>query len=98
LVYIVFDVIYYRVMTDPTTPKVSKVLDARGLMCPMPVVKTGQAIKEINVGDVLEVLATDPASKPDITAWAKMTGNELLKVEEQAGNPAEYRFLIRRLK
>lgn len=84
-------------MTD-STPRVSKVLDARGLMCPMPVVKTGQAIKEINVGDVLEVIATDPASKPDITAWAKMTGNELLKVEEEAGSTTVYRFLIRRLK
>lgn len=98
MVYIVFNVTYYLVMTHSTTPKVRKVLDARGLMCPMPVVKTGQAIKEISVGEVLEVLATDPASKPDITAWAKMTGNEILKIEEQTGNPSEYRFLIRRLK
>ncbi|MEM0322180.1 MAG: sulfurtransferase TusA family protein [Thermoprotei archaeon] len=81
-----------------STTKASKVLDARGLMCPMPVVKTGQAIKEIGLGEVLEVIATDPASKPDITAWAKMTGNEVISVEERPGNPAEYRFLIRRVK
>ncbi|MDG6935029.1 MAG: sulfurtransferase TusA family protein [Nitrososphaerota archaeon] len=75
-----------------------KVLDARGLMCPMPVVKTGTAIKEIQVGQVLEVLATDPGSKPDLTAWAKMTGNELLLVEEVEGSPKVYRFKFRRTK
>ncbi len=85
-------------MADSGQVKVAKVLDARGLMCPMPVVKTGQAIKQIGVGEVLEVIATDPASKPDITAWAKMTGNEVVAVEEQPGSPTQYRFLIKRLK
>jgi tRNA 2-thiouridine synthesizing protein A len=75
-----------------------KVLDVRGMMCPMPVVKTGTAIKEIQIGQVLEVLATDPGSKPDLTAWAKMTGNELLQVEEMEGSPKVYKFRFRRTK
>ena len=68
------------------------------MTCPMPVVKTGTAIKEIQIGQVLEVLATDPGSKPDLTAWAKMTGNELLQVEEMEGSPKVYKFRFRRTK
>jgi len=74
----------------------AKTLDTKGLLCPVPVIKTSQAIKELQVGQVLEVLATDPGSKPDLTAWAKMTGNELLMTSEEQGNPKVYRFLIRR--
>jgi tRNA 2-thiouridine synthesizing protein A len=64
----------------------------------MPVIKTSQAIKEIPVGGILEVLATDQGSKPDLTAWAKMTGNELLGISEEGDSPKVYRFHIRRLK
>ncbi len=74
---------------------VARTLDARGLNCPMPVVKTSKEIKEVAVGDVLEVLATDPGSMADITAWAKSTGNELLKSEKGAG---VFKFYIRRVK
>jgi tRNA 2-thiouridine synthesizing protein A len=80
------------------TPQPVKVLDVRGLLCPMPVMKTSEAIKDINVGEILEVLATDPASKPDISAWARMTGNELISITEGEGNPKVYRFLIRKVK
>ncbi|MEM0075150.1 MAG: sulfurtransferase TusA family protein [Nitrososphaerota archaeon] len=80
------------------TERASKTLDTKGLLCPMPVLKTSQAIKEIQIGEVLEVLATDPGSKPDLTAWAKMTGNELLSMEELDGAPKVYRFYIKRLK
>jgi len=72
-----------------------KTLDARGLKCPMPVVKTSQEIKAIAVGGILEVIATDPGSMADIQAWTKSTGNELLKMERV---DKEFRFLIRRLK
>ncbi len=75
-----------------------KVLDARGLMCPMPVMKTNLAIKELQIGQILEVLATDPASKADISAWCKTTGNELLEMIEEKGTPTVYRFYIRRTK
>jgi tRNA 2-thiouridine synthesizing protein A len=72
-----------------------KTLDAKGLKCPMPVVKTSKEIKDVTIGGVLEVLATDPGSMADITAWAKSTGNDLLKVEKGEG---VFRFYIRRVK
>jgi tRNA 2-thiouridine synthesizing protein A len=74
----------------------SLVLDTKGTLCPLPVLRTSQAIKRVKVGDVLEVLATDPGSKPDIAAWARMTGNELVGVTEEPSNPRVYRFQIRR--
>ncbi len=55
-----------------------KTLDARGMKCPMPVVKTSQEMKSISVGGILEVLATDPGSMADIQAWTKSSGNKLL--------------------
>ena len=72
-----------------------KTLDARGLQCPMPVVKTTQEIKTIELGQVLEVLATDPGSMADIQAWCKSTGNELLKMDRGDGL---FQFFIRRVK
>ena len=70
-------------------------LDAKGLKCPMPVVKTSKEIKAIDVGGVLEVLATDPGSMADITAWAKSTGNELLEAKKDGD---VFKFYIRRVK
>ena len=64
----------------------------------MPVIKTSRAVKDIAVGEVLEVLATDPGSKPDLDGWAKMTGNEILGIQEEDGPPKIFRFLIKRLK
>ncbi|HUI86567.1 MAG TPA: sulfurtransferase TusA family protein [Nitrososphaerales archaeon] len=81
-----------------TTTDASLVLDTRGSLCPVPIMKTSQAIKQVNVGEVLEVLATDPGSKPDISAWTRMTGNELVDVSEEGGTPKVYRFRIRRLR
>ena len=80
-----------------------RTLDARGLKCPMPVVKTKKEVDTLAVGGVLEVLATDPGSMADIRAWAKSTGNEVLAVEQTEqvvqGKPQKvFRFLIRRLK
>lgn len=72
-----------------------KTLDARGLKCPMPVVKTSQEIKNISVGGILEVLATDPGSVADIQAWCKSTGNELVSMEKGEGI---FKFYIRRVK
>jgi tRNA 2-thiouridine synthesizing protein A len=72
-----------------------RTLDAKGLKCPMPVVKTSKEIKGIEVGGVLEVLATDPGSMADIAAWTKSTGNELLKAQKDAG---VFKFYIRRVK
>jgi len=72
-----------------------KTLDARGLLCPEPVLKTNEAIRSIEVGQILEVQADDPAAKSDITSWARRTGHELLSVTEQDGLLT---FLLRRKK
>jgi TusA-related sulfurtransferase len=72
-----------------------KTLDAKGLKCPMPVVKTSKEVKSISVGSVLEILATDPGSMADITAWTKSTGNELLKAEKDGD---VFKFYVRRVK
>jgi TusA-related sulfurtransferase len=68
-------------------------VDARGLSCPMPIVKTAQAIKTLGSGEFIEVLATDPGSVKDFAAWSRSTGNELI---EQSSDGAIYRFVIRR--
>jgi len=58
-------------------------LDCFGLMCPMPIVKTAQKIKQMKVGQVLEVIATDKGIKQDMPAWCNTTGNECLGMEEE---------------
>ena len=63
--------------------KVDQELDARGLLCPMPVVKTAKAMKELDLGQVLKVMATDRGSITDMPAWAETTGNELLEWHEE---------------
>ncbi|MED3980228.1 sulfurtransferase TusA family protein [Priestia megaterium] len=60
----------------------NKVLDAKGLACPMPIVKTRKAMNELEAGQVLEIHATDKGAKNDLAAWAKSGGHELLQTEE----------------
>jgi len=79
-----------------TTTIVHKTLDARGLSCPMPIMKSMQAIKKMRVNRVLEVLTTDPGSLTDIPKWAIATGQELIATEEIGQN--DYRFLVKKLK
>ena len=73
--------------------EISQIVDARGLSCPMPIVRTAQAIKPLDPGAVVEVLATDPGSVKDIAAWCRATGNELV---DQTSDGTTYRFVIRR--
>lgn len=61
-----------------TTITADKVLDCTGLLCPIPVIKTSKAIKEVEVGQVLKVIATDPGFPADMDAWARQTGHEAL--------------------
>ena len=61
---------------------VDKVLDLKGLPCPMPVVKVSKGIKEVELGQVIEAHSTDPGSLTDFPAWARTSGNEILKTEE----------------
>ena len=76
--------------------KVHRKVDARGLSCPMPITKSMQATKKIRIGQVLEILTTDPGSKRDIPIWAKATKQELLSIEELG--PESFRFLVKRQK
>jgi tRNA 2-thiouridine synthesizing protein A len=73
--------------------QVARTVDAKGLSCPMPIVKTAQAIKEMPSGALLEVIATDPGSTKDFVAWAKSTGNELV---EQSADGGVFRFILRK--
>ncbi len=73
--------------------RIAETLDCSGLLCPMPVVKTNKTIKNLKVGEVLEMIATDPGSIPDMEAWARQTGHELLEAKEEGG---KYRFLIKK--
>jgi tRNA 2-thiouridine synthesizing protein A len=68
-------------------------VDARGLNCPMPIVKTAQAMKAATSGDTVEVLATDSGSVKDFAAWAKTTGNVLV---EQTTDGGVFRFVLRK--
>jgi TusA-related sulfurtransferase len=61
---------------------VDKAMDLSGLACPMPVVKVSKGIKEIEVGQVLEATTTDPGSLTDFPAWARTSGNEILKTDQ----------------
>ncbi len=71
-----------------------KVLDAKGLNCPLPILKAKKALKEVPTGGTLEVLATDPGSVADFQAFCRSTGNELVESGE-IGNV--YRFVIKRI-
>jgi len=66
-----------------TDIKETKLLDARGLLCPMPIVKAGKEMKTLAAGDILKVLATDRGAIADFPAWADDTGNELLEWKDQ---------------
>ena len=70
-----------------------KVLDAKGLNCPLPILKAKKALKEVDAGGTLQVLSTDPGSVADFQAFARTTGNELLEHSEEGG---VYTFLIKK--
>ncbi len=73
--------------------KETTTLDVKGLSCPLPIVKTAQAIRGLQPGDLIEVLATDPGSVPDFIAWSTSTGNVLIERTEEDG---VYRFVLRK--
>ena len=67
------------------TAVMDRVLDAKGLKCPLPVIKTRLALNKMAVGEVVTVLATDPGSKIDIRHLCNITGNELVDASEEDG-------------
>jgi len=73
--------------------KVDKVMDLKGLPCPMPVVKVSKGIKEVEIGQVVEAQTTDPGSLTDFPAWARTSGNEILKTDQDG---QVIRFYIKR--
>ncbi|MGO9971529.1 MAG: sulfurtransferase TusA family protein [Solirubrobacteraceae bacterium] len=76
---------------DSATP--AQTLDVKGKACPIPVINTAKAMKELRAGEILEVLATDPGVEADMEAWSKQTGNELLSIVQDSGT---FRVLLRK--
>jgi tRNA 2-thiouridine synthesizing protein A len=70
-------------MSELTEIQADQVLDAKGLLCPMPIVKSAKAMKELVPGQVLKIMATDRGAAADIPAWARDTGHELLSSHEE---------------
>jgi tRNA 2-thiouridine synthesizing protein A len=77
------------------TLREDRLLDCSGMLCPVPVIKTSKAIKEIQVGQVLKMISTDPGAPPDMEAWARQTGNELLDSHKEGD---KFIFYFRRVK
>jgi tRNA 2-thiouridine synthesizing protein A len=80
-------------MGEESDSRVADTLDMTGYFCPEPVIRVNEKIGQIGVGEVLELMADDPSSEPDIRSWTKRTGHELISVENKDG---VFRFLIRR--
>lgn len=72
---------------------VDEELDARGLNCPLPILRTKKTLNAMESGQILRILATDPGSVRDFQAFSKQTGNELL---EHTSTEGEFRFLLRK--
>lgn len=70
-----------------------KILDCSGMLCPLPVVKTAKAIKNVEIGQVLKMISTDAGAPSDMVAWTHQTGHEMLESIEESG---KYVFLFRR--
>jgi tRNA 2-thiouridine synthesizing protein A len=73
----------------------SQVLDAKGLNCPLPILKAKKALKDVPIGATLEVLATDPGAVADFEAFCRATGNELV---ESTRKDNVYRFVIKHVR
>lgn len=76
-------------MSDAVIP-VDREVDARGLNCPLPILRAKKALNELSSGQVLRILTTDPGADRDFEAFARQTGNALLQVEQRDGEQAFY--------
>jgi len=93
-------------VTGPTGPddndvnhmtiKADMTLDCRGLSCPVPVIKVAKAMKDMDSGKIIEMLGTDPGSNEDLGQWCERTGNELLDITDDPGEPGVKRYYVRR--
>jgi TusA-related sulfurtransferase len=68
-----------------TIYQIAKTVDARGQVCPMPIVNLAKGFKDLPAGQILALLATDPGAKKDVAAWAEKTGNTFLDMVEEDG-------------
>jgi TusA-related sulfurtransferase len=83
-------------MVDSRRPEQAhRIVDCIGLYCPVPVLNTRQEMDKLAVGQILEVLADDPAAEADLTAWAKRSGQRMLTIERTSEG---MRFLIQKQK
>ncbi len=73
--------------------KVDKVMDLKGMPCPMPVVKIRKWIEEVEIGQVVEAVTSDPGALADFPAWARTSGNEIVKTDQEGDN---IKFYIKR--
>ncbi|MBN1329077.1 MAG: sulfurtransferase TusA family protein [Candidatus Heimdallarchaeota archaeon] len=64
-------------------PKANKIIDARGMQCPLPILKAKKEIQTLEIGEILEILSNDPGSKEDFPRWAKRTGNEIIGIVDE---------------
>ncbi len=78
----------------PALPNADVVVDASGFLCPMPIVKLAQAVKSVEVGQVVEVVATDPGILADAPAWAAMSGHDIIGAYSEGDH---HRFWFRKL-
>ena len=85
-----------QTLDERYTGEIHKTVDARGLSCPKPVMMSKKALGKLNIDQVLEILTTDPGSKRDIPAWAHVTGQELISLEDR--DTENFRFLVKRIK
>lgn len=71
------------------------VVDCRGQLCPVPIIKLSKAVKSVQVGQLVKMIATDPGSEPDMKAWEKQTGNSVVSSSRDG---KEFTFVVRRIK
>ena len=71
-----------------------EILDCKGMLCPLPIIKVSKAFKTLETGKVLLLEATDPGSEPDMAAWRKRTGNEIIHTETTDG---VFKFWLRKM-
>jgi len=75
--------------------KADETMDCYGLLCPVPIIQTAMKIKDMKIGEVLEVVSTDEGIKEDMPAWCRQTGQEYLGLEEEEGI---YKVFVRKIK
>ena len=82
-------------MSDSTEDRAIAVLDARGLICPLPVIRTQQCIESLDEGALVDVLATDPGTLHDVPAWCRVHGHEVVEMHRD-GREIRVRVRVRR--